>query len=269
MNYPPHPAPPPQQPHGRSSPTRRSSPIRAAAVWAAAVSAAALSGAAAVRAGAAAQYGPPPQPYGYGPPPPKPGTDGFAIASLIFGIIGGILLSAIFGFVALSRIRRTGRGGRGLALAGLVLSGVWVLIYGVIIVAVIATSADRDAAGRITDAGDVSAFSLEVGDCLNGLKESDNISSLPAVPCDQPHEGEVFAMIQLPDGGYPGDEKISTDAGDRCSAAFETYAPSSVSDEKIELFYLQPTQLSWAQGDREITCIATDPSRKRTGSIKG
>jgi hypothetical protein len=266
VNYPPHPAPPPQQPHGQQPhgqqphgqqpyPAQPPYGEQQAQPYPAQQ--------------APPQYGPPPQPYGYGPPPPKPGTDGFAIASLVFGIIGGILLSAIFGFVALSRIRRTGRGGRGLALAGLVLSGVWVLIYGVIIVAVIATSADRDAAGRITDAGDVSAFSLEVGDCLNGLKESDNISSLPAVPCDQPHEGEVFAMIQLPDGGYPGDEKISTDAGDRCSAAFETYAPSSVSDEKIELFYLQPTQLSWAQGDREITCIATDPAQKRTGSIKG
>jgi hypothetical protein len=249
VNYPPHAAPPPQQPHGSPQPYQ-AQPHQEQQPY-------------------PPQYGPPPQPYGYASPPPKPGTDGFAIASLVFGIIGGILLSVIFGFVALSRIRRTGRGGRGLALAGLTLSGVWVLIYGVIIVAVIATSADRDASGRITDGGDVSAFSLEVGDCLDGLKESANISSLPAVPCDQPHEGEVFAMIQLPDGAYPGEAKISTDAGDRCSAAFETYAPSSVSDEKIELFYLQPTQLSWAQGDREITCIATDPARKRTGSIRG
>lgn len=258
MNYPPHPAPPPQQPYGSQEPYGSQQPYPAQQPYPPQQ-----------YGPPTQQYGPPPQQYGYAPPPPQPGTDGFAIASLVFGIIGGILLSVIFGFVALSRIRRTGRGGRGLALAGLTLSGVWALIYAVIIVAVIATSADRDTSGRITDGGDVSAFSLKVGDCLNGLKESDNISSLPAVPCDQPHEGEVFAMIQLPDGAFPGDAKISTDAGDRCSAAFETYAPSSVSDEKIELFYLQPTQLSWAQGDREITCVATDPTQPRTGSIKG
>ena len=33
-------------------------------------------------------------------------TNGFAIASLIFGIIGGVLLSVIFGFVALSQIKK-------------------------------------------------------------------------------------------------------------------------------------------------------------------
>ena len=73
-----------------------------------------------------AAYGPrgypPPGGYpgpGYPPPPAqKPGTNGFAIASLIFGIIGGVLLGFIFGFIALSQTKRTGQNGRGLALAG-------------------------------------------------------------------------------------------------------------------------------------------------------
>jgi serine/threonine-protein kinase len=55
---------------------------------------------------------PPPAGIGYGAPsyspPPRQGTNGFAIASLIFGIIGGALLGFIFGFVALSQTKRTG-----------------------------------------------------------------------------------------------------------------------------------------------------------------
>ena len=43
---------------------------------------------------------PPPVGYpgpGYPPPPQKPGTNGFAIAALIFGIIGGVLLGSSSG----------------------------------------------------------------------------------------------------------------------------------------------------------------------------
>src|SRR5215831_2024091 len=57
------------------------------------------------------------------PPPPRRPTNGFAIASLIFGILGGVVLSVIFGLVALSQIRRRQQSGRGLAIAGLALSG--------------------------------------------------------------------------------------------------------------------------------------------------
>jgi Domain of unknown function (DUF4190) len=77
----------------------------------------------------------PPQQYPVYPPqqypvyPRRYGTNGFAVASLLFGIVGGVLLSAIFGFTALSQIRRRGQKGRGLAIAGLVLSGVWMCVF--------------------------------------------------------------------------------------------------------------------------------------------
>lgn len=70
---------------------------------------------------------PPPPPGGYGYPPPQAvGTNGMAIASLVcslFGwicIIGGIL-GIIFGFMALGQIRQSGQGGRGMAIAGIVI----------------------------------------------------------------------------------------------------------------------------------------------------
>lgn len=77
-------------------------------------------------------------------PPPYPGpplyppyqrrTNGFAVASLILGILGVVILSVIFGCVALSQIRRRGDDGSGLAIAGLVLSGVWtaLMLIGVV-----------------------------------------------------------------------------------------------------------------------------------------
>lgn len=54
-------------------------------------------------------------------------TNGFAVAALVFGILGGSVLSITFGFVALSQVRRSGglQRGRGMAIAGIVLGFVW------------------------------------------------------------------------------------------------------------------------------------------------
>jgi hypothetical protein len=85
----------------------------------------------------------------YGPPPEaslgrsRQSTDGFAVASLILGILWlgwlGSALAVIFGHVALSRIKRTGAAGRGLAIAGLVLG--YVGVATALIFALIALSA--------------------------------------------------------------------------------------------------------------------------------
>jgi Domain of unknown function (DUF4190) len=78
-------------------------------------------------------------------PPPYPeqpyqqqGTNGYAIASLVLGIIGmviGSILAVVFGHMALGQIRRSSQGGRGLAIAGLVLG--YLGIAGTLIVIVI------------------------------------------------------------------------------------------------------------------------------------
>ncbi|MDQ1602221.1 MAG: hypothetical protein QOE01_66 [Actinomycetota bacterium] len=78
-----------------------------------------------------APYGQAPQGYGY-PPQPQP-TNGLAVASLVLGILWlfwlGSLLAVIFGHIALSQIRRRGEGGRGMAIAGLVLGYIGVAFF--------------------------------------------------------------------------------------------------------------------------------------------
>jgi Domain of unknown function (DUF4190) len=103
------------------------------------------------------------QPTGY-PSPPAGRVNGFAIASFVLGLAGFMLvtlvLSVVFGIVALAGIRRTGGRGRGLAIAGLVLSGVWVLLFAVIIAIGAATSPQHSSAtGHVshTVAANVSA----------------------------------------------------------------------------------------------------------------
>ena len=61
-------------------------------------------------------------------------TSGFAIASLVLGILGISLLSIIFGFIALSQIKKRGQKGRGMAIAGIVLGFVWTALLILLIV---------------------------------------------------------------------------------------------------------------------------------------
>lgn len=60
--------------------------------------------------------------YPYPASPPR-GTNGFAIASLVCGLVAcgvGSVLAIVFGHIARAQIRRTQEGGGGLAIAGLV-----------------------------------------------------------------------------------------------------------------------------------------------------
>ena len=82
-------------------------------------------------------YGQPPPGYGqpgYPPPPPgypgygaSQGTNGFAIASIVCAFLCSPL-GLIFGFIARSQIRQSRQGGDGLALAGIIISGVFLAI---------------------------------------------------------------------------------------------------------------------------------------------
>ncbi|MDQ7908156.1 DUF4190 domain-containing protein [Phytohabitans sp. ZYX-F-186] len=195
-------------------------------------------------------------------------TNGFAIASLIFGVLGGILLSVIFGFVALSQIRRRGQSGKGLAIAGISLSGAWVLvIVAVAVVGALSSGTDPDGP-TLADSGDVDVQELAPGQCINGLKEGRAIGDLPAVACTEPHEAEVFAVFELPGGGFPGDQEVAKLAEDGCVERLDTHAPKVADDPSVEVYFLHPTRTSWRLGDHSVACVAMSSTGKVTGSIQ-
>ena len=77
------------------------------------------------------QFGAPAAPFGAPPsaayPPPVRLTDGFAITALVFGILGG-WLAFVFGPIALSRIKKSGAKGRGMAITGMCLAGALIVL---------------------------------------------------------------------------------------------------------------------------------------------
>ena len=73
----------------------------------------------------------------YGFQPPRQRTNGFAVASLVLGIVGCVpfitaLLAVIFGIVGLRKTRDPSVGGLGLAIAGLILGIVGLLGWGAV-----------------------------------------------------------------------------------------------------------------------------------------
>ncbi|UQU63022.1 DUF4190 domain-containing protein [Couchioplanes caeruleus] len=217
----------------------------------------------------------PPVP-GFAPPPPQahPGTNGFAIASLIFGILGGVLFATVFGIVGLVQTRRRHQRGKGLAITGLVLAGCWVtaIIVGVAI-AVATDDTSTGAAGTpgsITNGaadsrGRVPATKLLMGDCISKLHDVGSRDRVAVVPCSRPHEGEVYATFSLEFGDYPGEKAVQKQADERCTEELDRYARAAA--DGIDVYYRYPTEDSWFL-DQGITCIAGDPSGPRTGSLR-
>ena len=203
-------------------------------------------------------YPPPSPPYQAPPPgyyaPPPPTTNWWAIVSLVFGLLGGVLISVVCGIVGLNKAKQ-GQGGRGLAIAGLVLSGLWVVLLVVGISVYFAI-------GR----GTVTATDVKVGDCLKAIPGSTRVKTVDTVGCDKAHAGEVFAVLLMPDGNFPGQSAIE-EYQNKCEPALASYAPDAITDNSVQLYVLYPTSETWEQGDRAVTCIATlDPPR--TGSLK-
>jgi hypothetical protein len=68
------------------------------------------------------------------PPPAAPRGNGAAVASLICGILGCVpvitsLAAIILGFVGISKSRQPGRGGKGMAIAGIVLGLIGLIVW--------------------------------------------------------------------------------------------------------------------------------------------
>jgi hypothetical protein len=209
-------------------------------------------------------------PYGYGAPPPGSGkTSGWAIAALIFGILGGVVLSVIFGFIALSRIKRLGQRGRGMAIAGLVLSGIWIIV---IILAIIGANINKPtrsaSTGKITHSGKINAFSLQVGDCFDNPAGAQSVNDVTAIPCNQPHNAQIFAKFKLTgsDFSYPGSTKVTKLASNGCNARIGS-VDKSMTTSAMSIRLLFPEEGAWITGQRTVSCMIVNPTENLTSSL--
>ncbi|MGX1367695.1 hypothetical protein RKD19_003054 [Streptomyces canus] len=242
-------------------------------------------------------YGPPApgqqpygqQPYGqqsygqpYGPPYPTWGqgyspyarpssVNGLAVASLVLGVLCCFpAVGLVLGVIALAQIRKKGQSGKGLAIAGSILSSLGLALW----VTALATGGFSDAwEGFKKGATEGAAFSVVKGQCFDAPGESLGglTYDVEQVPCTGEHDGEVFGEFRMTGGAFPGDAAVSDAADEKCQPLQDAYAMDSWAlPEDVDVYYFGPTRQSWRLGDREVTCIFgnTDEHATLTGSLR-
>jgi hypothetical protein len=117
--------------------------------------------------------------------------------------------------------------------------------------------------------GAVTLFDLELGDCLNdaGVPLRSDMTDVPRVGCEEPHDSEMFAILGVEGSTFPGERELVSQGQDRCARAFGDFIGIPFANSTLDFRFYYPTASSWAQGDRTIYCLAFDPGLKVSGSL--
>jgi hypothetical protein len=135
---------------------------------------------------------------------------------------------------------------------------------------------ERAEDGGLVEAGPVGVHDLEVGDCFDDPADladgaPGEALEVDGVPCDDPHDNEVFALVSVPgDGAYPGPEEIQDEGRARCATQLAGYVGNDPPARVEVVAYLFPTEDAWDDGDRGVVCVlyhASEP--KLVGSMAG
>lgn len=117
------------------------------------------------------------------------------------------------------------------------------------------------------DAEPVAGKDLEVGDCLTGATVTTaRVTTFDKVDCDEPHDAEVFTIIELDESAkYPGTNFVSGKGRRGCRARLRRLLTrKAFRDRQLGYKYVYPTAQSWAQDDRDVTCLATFKKPRKT-----
>jgi hypothetical protein len=139
----------------------------------------------------------------------------------------------------------------------------------------------RDESGAVTEGGELGVQKLRVGDCVDlgesATREEGDVESFQAIPCEEPHQGEVFFVKDafFEQATWPGEKAVGDAADKACVKAFEGYVGKAYDDSDLDFVSLFPTEDSWAFDDRGVACLVIQPTEdgqdveRVTGSLKG
>jgi len=120
----------------------------------------------------------------------------------------------------------------------------------------------EQAPSRESTEGTIAAADLKVGDCISDANSrTGDVRTFDGVDCDEPHDGEVYTLIRLKgaDNAKPPSEAFINGKGQRgCRARLRRQATAKAfRDSQLGFKFVYPTPDSWADGDRDITCVVT------------
>ncbi|MFD9305575.1 DUF4190 domain-containing protein [Streptomyces sp. NPDC060048] len=220
---------------------------------------------------------PPSAPPPYGHPFGPPALNGFALASLLVGLLCFPPLGVVFGIVALVQIARKGERGKALAVCGLTVS---LVMTGVMVFAVeraAGTLFDRaramgalepyeDVEGELADIDE-----MRVGDCFNvpGGDLLDEDPFVYRIACTEVHDAEVTSSTSLSGARFPGDDELKKSVAESCWRAQDAYAMDTWAlPPYAEMFYFAPSRGTWGDGDRRVLCVIGTAEQEHRGSLR-
>jgi hypothetical protein len=129
--------------------------------------------------------------------------------------------------------------------------------------------ADRDEdTGQVTESASIDIFALKLGDCKME-SPSGLIQDADVVPCDEPHDEEVFHEITMDDGEYSL-SAIEAASQECIGDVYTRFVGISYDLSTLEVYPITPTEETWEQyDDRIVQCVISDPAGQTTGSLEG
>ena len=132
---------------------------------------------------------------------------------------------------------------------------------------------NRDESGEINETEDVDPNTLQAGDCFNDPETGSTtaVTSLEAVPCEEPHDNEVFHVFDLDDGDFPGADEVKQLGLEGCEPELEGYVGATAEDAGLAVVPVTPTDQSWNDtDDRTVLCALYNADGSEiTGSLEG
>jgi hypothetical protein len=146
-----------------------------------------------------------------------------------------------------------------------------ILMAGLAMAALTAAGCDN---GRVDKAGASALFHLQTAECFTSSAgtagRTVQLKDVSPVACNDPHDGEVFAVFAHPAAGgaaYPGDESVADFAAAECLQRFPAYAGQSYDDSDLAVATVRPDHDSWVdKDDREVGCVLYRQGARLTGS---
>jgi putative regulator of septum formation len=109
-------------------------------------------------------------------------------------------------------------------------------------------------------------FGLHPGQCFNSLPNG--IAGAHAVPCAQPHDGEIYGTFRVAGRDWPGGAALASQAGAGCQARLAGYLNPQLDTSGMAESYAYPNQGAWAAGQHSVICEIRGTQGKLTGSVR-
>lgn len=215
-------------------------------------------------------------------PPVGRATAGWALGLALAGcLLIGNLVSTVLALRVLAHHRRTGEdNNHGLAIAALAVNaltvGTLVLVgYAAVLLDGVgdtgSSTAAHDPLRHVNGDRTVVSSPLERAfdeDCLALSGESREEGLIRTVPCDQPHEWEVYARRWIEDEEFPGEAVLERRGKALCQGReFTEFVGIPLRRSELEVLWVSPGAEEWDDVDRLLMCFVADPAGRRSESL--